>query len=337
MSVHSETRQLLWVDIPSVSAFDRRSDDLDCDKPAEALSTGEPAKVARHDVPAETRNRGETYADTRQALESGWESKRRFDSPCAELAGFSPERAGLPKTSAEDADRYLEQRGTTRPWLEVARRATPESRRILAAIDQGAGHGHIRHEGWATEEANMRRVAYLEDPAQLDASKRLRSIDGLKPNNRRHICAELATRITDPDAFATAYARGTDQFEVRAALSRPYDRDSRPEPVRVPIAELLGKNGHKHCTGWQLEPVAGSMDAAIENRYAWRTALAKERQPDVPRPAARPVPTFEGGTMLFLIGHNKEQDSYEITNMYPEPRDDGFPRAERPDTGGRPR
>jgi len=310
-----------------VSALDRRSDDLDRDMPAEARATDKSAKVPGPDMPAETRSRGETYADTRQALESGWESKRLFDAPRAELARFIPERAGLPKTSADDATRHLEQNGSARPWLEAARRAAPESRRILAAIDRGPGHGHIRHEGWPTEEANMRRVAYLEDPGQLDASKRLRGIDGLRPNNRRHICAELAARITDPDAFATAYARGTDHFEVRAALSKPYDRDSRPEPVRVPIAELLGKDGHKHCTGWQLEPVAGSMDAAIENRYSWRKALAEERQPDVPRPMARPIPTFEGGTMLFLIGHSKARDRYEITNMYPEPRDDDLPRS----------
>ena len=209
----------------------------------------------------------------------------------------------------------------------MAERASPESRRIIVAIDQGAGHGHIRHEGWATEEANMRRVAYLEDPAQLDVVKRPRGIDGLKPNDKRHKCADLATRITDPGAFATAFARGAEHGEVRAALSTPYDRDRRPDPVRVPIADLLGNDGHKHCTGWQLEPVAGSMDAAIKNRRAWQAALAEGRQADVPGPVARPTPTFEGGEMLFLIGHNKTRDGYEIVNMYPQPRDDDSPAS----------
>jgi hypothetical protein len=194
-------------------------------------------------------------------------------------------------------------------------------------MDQGGGHGHIRHEGWVTEEANMRRVAYIGDPAQLDVAKRLRGIDGLKPNDKWHKCADLATRITDPDAFATAFVCGAEQREVRAALSTPYDRDRRPGPVWVPIAELLGKDGHKHCTGWQLEPVAGSMDAAIKNRRAWQAALAEGRQPDVSEPVARPIPTFEGGEMLFLIGHNKTRDGYEIVNLYPQPRDDYFPAS----------
>ncbi len=168
----------------------------------------------------------------------------------------------------------------------------------------------------------MRRAAYLEDPAQLDGAKQARGIDGLKSNDKRHKCGDVATRITDPDAFAAAFARGAEHPEVRAALSTPYDQDRRPDLVRVPIADLLGRDGHKHCTGWRLEPVAESMDAAIHNRRAWQTALAGERQPNVARPIARPVSTFEGGTMLFVIGHNKARDGYEIVSMYPEPPDD---------------
>jgi len=69
------------------------------------------------------------------------------------------------------------------------------------------------------------------------------------------------------------------------------------------------------------------MDAAIKNRHAWRTALAEERQPDVPEPMARPVPTFEGGAIIFVMGHNKARDGYEIVTMYPQPRDDDFPAS----------
>ena len=115
----------------------------------------------------------------------------------------------------------------------------------MAAIDRGTGHGHIRHEGWVTEEANMRRAAYLEDPAQLCLGKRLRGIDGLKPNDKRHRCGPLATRITDPDAFATAFARGVDHLKVRAALRTPHDPDDRPDldtasrrPVRDAYPDL---------------------------------------------------------------------------------------------------
>lgn len=281
-----------------------------------------PVKVAEVNVIAETRSRGEVYADTRQSVESGWERNRLFEAPRAELARFRPERAVLPQTSLEEGARYVERHRAERPWLEAAERASPESLRLIAAVDRGGGHGHIRHEGWVTEEANMRRAAYLEDPAQLDVAKQHRGIDGLRPNDKRHVCADLATRITDPDAFATVFARGAEHAGVRGALSTPYDQDKRPDPVRVPIADLLGKDGHKHCTGWQLEPVAGSMDAAISNRRAWRTAAADGRQPDVPEPAARPVPTFEGGDIIFLIGHNKARDGYEIVTLYPRPRDD---------------
>jgi hypothetical protein len=259
--------------------------------------------------------------------ESGWVRQRLFNASRAELALFRTERAGLPETGPEEADRYIEQHRTGRPWLEAAERASPESRRIIAAIDQGTGHGHIRHEGWVTEEANMRRAAFLEDPAQLDMAKRLCGIDGLKPNDKRHKCADLATRITDPDTFATAFARGVEHPRVRAALATPYDPGVWPKPVLIPIADLLGKDGHKHCTGWQLEPVSGSMDAAISNRRAWRTAIAEARQPDVLRPTARPVPTFEGGTLIFIMGHNEAWDGYQIVNMYPQPRDAGPPAS----------
>ena len=292
------------------------------DKPTEAAAAGKPTKVGNLDAPAETRGRGEVYADTRQNCESGWERQRLFDAPRDELARFRTGRAGLPQISPEEADRYIKQHRSARPWLETAERASPESRRIMAAIDQSTGHGHIRHEGWVTEEANMRRAVYLEDPAQLDMTKRLCGIDGLKPNDKRHKCAELATRITDPDAFATAFTRGAEHPRVRAVIATPYDPGVWPNPILIPIADLLGKDGHMYCTGWQLEPVDGSMDAAISNRRAWRTAMAEGRRPDVPQPAARPVPTFEGGTLLFLVGHNQAQDGYEIVNMYPQPRDD---------------
>jgi hypothetical protein len=311
----------------SVNVFDRWSLDHDQDRRAEAAAPDEPARIAELGALAETRSPGEVYADVRQSVESGWDRHRQFDAPRAELARFRPEQAGLPETSPEETAHHIEQHRIERPWLEAAERAAPESRRILAALDRGTGHGHIRHEGWVTEEANMRRAAHLEDPAQLDVAKQVRGIDGLKPNDKRHKCADLATRITDPDAFATAFSRGAGHREVLAALSAPYDQYKRPDPVQVPIADLLGKDGFKHCTGWRLEPVAGSMDTAISNRHAWRAALAEQRQPNVPEPKARPVPTFEGGTIIFLIGHNRARNGYEIATLHPHPRDDDFPAS----------
>ena len=87
----------------------------------------------------------------------------------------------------------------------------------------------------------------------------------------------------------------------------------------MPIADLLGSNGHKVCTGWQLDPVAGSIRTAVENRRAWRAAIAEGRRPDVPEPRARPVPTFEGGKIAFIISHNRQQTGYEITTLIAQP------------------
>lgn len=238
---------------------------------------------------------------------------------------FQARRAGLPEVSSGEAGRYVEQHRDGRPWLQAAERASPEGLRIIVAADQGGGHGHIRHEGWVTEEASMRRVAYLEDPAQLDPDKRRAGIDGLRPRGRHHGCADMSSRITDPDAFATALTRGTVHPDVRAALSTPYDRRQLPRTVWVPIPELLGSDGHKACAGWQLEPVAGSMKTAMENRRAWRAAIADGRQPEVPEPRAHPVPTFEGGAIAFIISHNRQRTGYEIASLFPQPPAHDFP------------
>jgi hypothetical protein len=201
----------------------------------------------------------------------------------------------------------------------VADAASPEARRIIAAADAGGGHGHIRHEGWVTEEASMRRVAYLEDPAQLDLGKWYLSIDGLRQNDQPHRCRSTATRITDPDAYATAFVRGVEHLKVREALDTAFDPAQKPSVVTVPIADLLGPDGHRCCTGWQLEPVEGNMNTARANRDAWLAARAQGQEPDSPEPQARPVPTFEGGVIAFLFERNHAEKKYEITTMFPRP------------------
>ena len=97
-------------------------------------------------------------------------------------------------------------------------------------MDAAGGHAHIRHEGWVTEEANRRRVTCHEDPAQLDPEKRSLSIDGLRPNDSALIDARTtATRIADPDAFATAFVRGVEHPKVREALNMPFNPADRAE------------------------------------------------------------------------------------------------------------
>ena len=312
-----------------MGGFDRgfdRDKGSERDKPTEVVAVSDgTVRSGEPRVAVETRTRSEAYADLRQAVESGWDRGQRFEVPRGELAVFQARRAGLPEVTSEEASRYIERYRAGRPWLQAAERASPEALRIIVAADQGGGHGHIRHEGWVTEEASMRRVAYLEDPAQLDPGKRRSGIDGLRAGDRHHICADIASRITDPDAYATAFARGTGHPDVHAALSTPYDRRSRPDPVKVPIADLLGSNGHKVCTGWQLESVDGSVRTAVENRRAWRAAIAEGRQPDVPEPRVHPVPTFEGGKIAFVISHNRQRTGYEITTLVPQPPSHDLP------------
>jgi hypothetical protein len=303
-----------------------RDDGPEGDRRAEAADAGDgAARGGERRVAVETRTRGEARAGLRQVAESGWGRHQRFEAPRGELAAFRAERAGLAEVSPGEAARYVERHRAARPWLQAAERACPEALRIIAAADQGRHHGHIRHEGWVTEEASMRRVAYLEDPAQLDPGKRRAGLDGLRPRGRHHGCGDISSRIAAPDAFATALARGAARPDVRAALGTPYDRRQLPRPVWVPIAELLGADGHKTCTGWQLEPVAGSTDTALENRRAWREATAEGSQPGVPEPRARPVPTFEGGTIAFTIGSNRQRNGYEIASLYPLPPARDFP------------
>jgi hypothetical protein len=269
-------------------------------------------------LPDDSRSRGEEYAELRQQVEGGWEP-RQFEAPRAELGRFDPVRAGLPQISLVAAGDYVAQHRTERPWLTMSDAASPEARRILAAADAGSGHAHIRHEGWVTEEANMRRVAYLEDPAQLDAGKRHQSIDGLRQNDQGHRCFSTSTRITDPDAFATAFARGVEHPKVREELDMAFDPDRMPKVVTVPIADLLGPDGHRYCTGWRLEPTDGSMKIARVNRDAWLTARTQGREPECPEPQVRPLPTFEGGVISFMFEPNYALKRFEIVTMFPRP------------------
>jgi hypothetical protein len=266
----------------------------------------------------EPRSRGEEYAELRQRVEGGWEP-RKFEAPLAELGRFNPERAALPQTSLDAAGAYLAQHRDARPWLTAADAASPEARRIIAAMDAGGGHGHIRHEGGVSEEANMRRVAYLEDPAELDLGKRHLGIDGLRQNDQSHRCASTSTRITDPDAFATAFARGVEHPRVREVLEMPFDPAEKPKEVTVPIADLLGPDGHHYCTGWRLVPVDGTMKTAQANRDAWLAARAEGREPDVPEPQVQPVPTFEGGVITFFFERNYAEKRYQTATMFPRP------------------
>ena len=282
-----------------------------------AVSGREPRLfVSRLDPPADAPDGGTAGKPADRVVEPDplLEAVRRLD----------PTKAGLPDIGARDGAAYVHAREKERPWLTVVRECAPEVQRVFAALDQGGCHGHIRHEGWVTEEMNQRRVAFLEDPAQLDPVKRAAGIDGLKPGEQPHQCRQAAGRIIDANVFAAAFARGLEHPTVYAALETPFHSDAKPSPVQIPIAELLGPDGHRYCTGWRLEPVDGSMSAARRARDAWVVAgPAAHRASDLREPTARPVETFEGGTVVFAFGHSSTAERYEVVTMYPRPPEPG--------------
>ena len=262
--------------------------------------------------------RREESAESRQQADGDWE-RGPFKAPREELARFDLKRAGLPDMTIESAAKYIDEHRDSRPWLAMADRASPEARRIIAALDAAGGHAHIRHEGWVSEEANRRRVAYREDPAQLHPEKRSLGIDGLRPNDDRHRSGDAATRITDPDAFATAFVRGVAHPRVREALDKPTGSSKWPGEVPIPISDLLGPKGYRHCTGWRLESVDENIDKALEDRSKWITKRAEGRKPDVPEPQASPIPTFTGGAIVFAFARNDSEKRYEVVTMFPRP------------------
>jgi hypothetical protein len=248
-------------------------------------------------------------ADPKVAHAEAPDPKAELSVPDA-LQRFEPSRAGLPEVSHADAATYIDEHEADRPWLAQARDCSPGAQRVIVALDQGHGHAHIRHEGWVTEEMNERRVRNLEDPAQLEQDKR--GIDGLVAGDLPHRCGDTASRITNPEIFAAAFARGVEHPDVRAALE---SNGPRPEAIILPISSVLGDDGHKFCSGWRLESVNRSTDEARANRRAW---VAGDRSG--PEPRAQPVESFEGGTVTFAF-RRSPIGGYEISTMYVNPPD----------------
>ncbi|GAA3138057.1 hypothetical protein JOF29_000166 [Kribbella aluminosa] len=213
----------------------------------------------------------------------------------------------------EGAAEYIDKNVEARPWLEPAMDASPAVQRIFAAIDQGAGHAHIRHGPMGTDQMYADRVAYLNDPAQTDIAKREAGIDGLNPT-QKHYCDVEATRIHDVTAFVTAFAAAVKLPEIQEALATPVGPAiESPDAIRVPIAELLGDEGHKYCSGYRLEG-----EDARKVRKEWLKARALgEDLTDLAEPRAIPIETFEGGEIVVRFKSNGT--AYEISTMFVEP------------------
>lgn len=235
------------------------------------------------------------------------------------LTRFEPRQAGLPDVSKDDATPYIESRRSDRPWLNTARHAPAEVQQVFAALDQGGGHAHIRHEGWLSSEKSQMRVQYLEDPAQLDPAKRAEGKDGLLSGDKKHYCAEISAAIRDPTAFAVAFARGIEHPEVRRALgTRIGDDYDPPQSVSLPITDLLGPDGSRYCEGYRL--AGDDMDAARRDRRTWLRETRAAAPPSVPSPMLVPV-DFRSGIIEFRFKVNATRTGYEITTMFPSPVD----------------
>jgi hypothetical protein len=221
--------------------------------------------------------------------------------------------------SKDDAAPYIESRRSDRPWLNTARHAPAEVQQVFAALDQGGGHAHIRHEGWLSTEKSQIRVLHLEDPAQLDPAKRAEGIDGLLSGSKKHYCGAVSAAIRDPMAFAVAFTRGTEHPEVRRAQETPLSDDHDPPPsISLPITDLLGPDGPRYCEGYRL---AGDDSlAARRDRRTWLRETRAGELPSLPPPLVVPV-DFSEGTIEFRFKVNAARSGYEIATMFPRPPD----------------
>jgi hypothetical protein len=225
-----------------------------------------------------------------------------------------------PETDQRSADEsaavaYIATNKEQRPWLAPAADCVPAVQSIYASLDQGSGHAHVRHGPALGQQALARRVARLEDPAQLDENLREDGVDGLDPT-KMHRCGRYATAIVDANAFAAAVAVLSERPDVQDALASDWD-GLKPDRLVIPIADVLGERGHEYCLGVRL---AGNLSEALAGRKQW--VLAKASGADLsalPEPRAQPIPTFEGGDIFVVFKRNHVTSKFEINTIFPNP------------------
>lgn len=262
---------------------------------------------AAHEL-ASFRDDAELY-DVRRVDEPG-----RMDCPADALERFSPDRAGLEEVTADEAKRHIKDNMADRPWLVTADSASPEVQRIFTALDRGQGHALERHEGAVTREATDARVTQLKDPAIPAEADRTPGKDAYR--NRPHACGPDATRIKDPYAFATCFARGVEHPSVRGVLDSPVDPNLRPDAKKVPLKELLGEKGGQWVDGAHLNDVHGSAREARNERTSWVRDARDGNTPSVPEPTASPIADFTGWEVLFAFRPTRDRSCYEVATMY---------------------
>jgi hypothetical protein len=225
------------------------------------------------------------------------------------------EEADQRSADEENAVAYIAANKETSPWLAPAADCEPLVQSVYASLDQGTGHAHIRHGPMGDDKMYAARVARLEDPAQLDAGQRARSVDGFNAPDL-HYCAEFATRVHDTRAFATAVVALSEHPKVREALDTAWDA-VQPPPVAVHIAEVLGENGHEYCSGFRLK---GDFAQSKLERKRWVQARANgEDLTGLPEPQAEKIPTFEDGRFVVMFKRNHSTRQYEINTIVAQP------------------
>jgi hypothetical protein len=134
-----------------------------------------------------------------------------------------------------------------------------------------------------------------------------------------HYCAEESTRIHDLAAFVAAFAGAVKHPDVRRALGEQWVSKEAPDAVAIPISELLGDDGHESCSGYRL---AGEWPESKKIRRKWVKARAEGQDLSrIAQPTAERIPTFEGGDVVVAFSNNPAERRYEISSLYPRPRE----------------
>lgn len=302
----------------------------------EQVGRDSPGMTGRPDAPGpvdrpERRGRLAGSAEVAAPLAPAYEPYQRLldqsntrsaDTPREAIRGFAPDRANLEPISGQEAKLYVRENVSDRPWLNHAQYVGSDSCRLLAAVDKGGGHLLERHGSTVRPDMTEGRTTRLEDPAVAVDAARTPGRDAYQPEPRRHLCGDTATRIRDPHAFATCFARAVEHPDVRAVLDRPFDpTDERPDAVTIPLEELLGPDGHMYCDGHRLDPVNGNMTEARAQRRSWVDAVRGGDEPDVPEPTATRLQPedFRGANVLIAFSATSDRRGWEIVTMYPDP------------------
>ena len=104
-----------------------------------------------------------------------------------------------------------------------------------------------------------------------------------------------------------------------ARRSTQHMSQGRLRPVNIPIEDLLGADGHRHCSGYRLLPVNGSISEAKKARKDWAEAQQTGNPLGSP-PLVEQIKSFEGGTVKFVFGPAKAGSGWEVSTMFVEPK-----------------